>query len=268
MFESTRQRKNLADEDAPPTNSVNDIPNEMGFTSSSHFHTSSRNSADDVPLFARRTPRPMASPTQQPAQQAIYIIVFGYPPEKYSSAVEFFQSLGASTDPEPNPEIQNCFCIGFSDAGDALRAVRKNGEILGGSWMVGVKWADQGQADAVLGQIQTAPTSIPLPESSSSNAMAVDEPSPTTVQKNTPSSLKGGIFNTPTKLAPASAAFRKNNPSSVATPTRGWGVANPVFSAQPQPQPQQQQQQSLEAPRTSSPNKGMLGQVSDLIFGW
>ncbi|KAG6909507.1 hypothetical protein DXG01_017064 [Tephrocybe rancida] len=259
---SFRQRKKLADEDAPPTNSVNDIPNELGFASSPRFHASTRNSEDEVPLFARRPQRPVATP-QQPAQQPIYIIVFGYPPEKYSSTVEFFQSLGATTDPDPHLEIQNCFRIGFTDAGDALRAVRKSGDVLGGSWMVGAKWADQAQADAVLSQIQASPA-LAVPESSSNNAMAVDEPMPASPQKGTPIALKGGgKFNTPSKLVPASSAFRKHNPDAVATPTpqRGWGSVSAA-------QPQQQFQQPQVPPRTSSPNKGMLGQVSDLIFGW
>jgi nuclear pore complex protein Nup53 len=55
--------------------------------------------------------------------------------------VEYFKSLGHSTDPDPNTEIVNCFRIGYHDPSDAMRAVRKNGEVLGGSWMVGTKWA-------------------------------------------------------------------------------------------------------------------------------
>jgi nuclear pore complex protein Nup53 len=72
--------------------------------------------------------------------QPTYIIVFGYPPDKYSLTVEYFRSLGASTEPEPNTEIVNAFRIGFRDPGEAMRAVRRNGEVLGGTWMVGVKW--------------------------------------------------------------------------------------------------------------------------------
>ena len=76
-----------------------------------------------------------------PAGDFSYIIVFGYPPDKYSVAVEYFKQLGEVTEPEANTEVVNCFRIGFKNPGDALRAVRKNGEIISGSWMVGVKWA-------------------------------------------------------------------------------------------------------------------------------
>jgi nuclear pore complex protein Nup53 len=76
----------------------------------------------------------------QPSQP-IYVIVFGYPPDKYTLTVEYFKSLGQATEPDLNNDITNCFKIGYYDAGDALRAVRKNGEVLGGSWMVGTKWS-------------------------------------------------------------------------------------------------------------------------------
>lgn len=55
--------------------------------------------------------------------------------------VEYFKSLGAATEPDPHTEIANCFKIGYHDGGDAMRAVRKNGEVLGGSFMIGTKWA-------------------------------------------------------------------------------------------------------------------------------
>jgi len=71
----------------------------------------------------------------------LYVIVFGYPSDKYILAVEYFKSLGQTTEPDLNAEITNCFKIGYRDPGDAMRAVRKSGEVLGGSWMVGVKWA-------------------------------------------------------------------------------------------------------------------------------
>ena len=85
------------------------------------------------------TQAPQATPHQ--AAEPLYVIVFGYPPDKYSVAVEYFKQLGDTTDPDPNTEISNCFKIGFKNPVEAMWAVRKNGEIIGGSWMVGVKWA-------------------------------------------------------------------------------------------------------------------------------
>ncbi|KAG5638591.1 hypothetical protein H0H81_011677 [Sphagnurus paluster] len=264
MFESSRQRQKLIDEDAPPTNSVNDIPNEIN-----QGPGQPRNSIQDLPSFVRRGPRPSPATPQPSSQpQAMYLIVFGYPADKYAMTVDYFQSLGATTDPDPHLEIQNCFRIGFTDPGDALRAVRKNGEVLGGCWMVGVKWADPAQAELLLGQ---SPTS-PLAESSantSTSAMAVDEPSPALhktlggVAKASATSYAHGT--TPMKLAPSSAAFRRPDATpQQPQPQRGWGPMMPVSAAQLQQQPLQPQPQTA----TSSPSKGMLGQVSDMIFGW
>lgn len=74
----------------------------------------------------------------------MFVIVFGYPPDKYTATVEYFKSLGGeseTTEATPHSQITNCFKLGFGNPGDALRAVRKNGEVIGGTWVVGVKWA-------------------------------------------------------------------------------------------------------------------------------
>lgn len=85
--------------------------------------------------------RPSRTDVAPSASPISYVIVFGYPPDRYSATVEYFKSLGTATEPEPNTEIFNCFRIGFRDPGEAARVVRRNGEVLGGSWMIGVKWA-------------------------------------------------------------------------------------------------------------------------------
>ena len=69
------------------------------------------------------------------------MVVFGFPPDKYSVAVEYFKQLGSSTEPEQNVDIANCFKLGYFRPADAMRAVRKNGDVVSGSWMVGAKWA-------------------------------------------------------------------------------------------------------------------------------
>jgi nuclear pore complex protein Nup53 len=66
--------------------------------------------------------------------------VFGYPPDKYSIAVEYFRQFGDITEPEPSNEVTNAFRVGYRLPTDAMRAIRKNGEVIGGSWMIGAKW--------------------------------------------------------------------------------------------------------------------------------
>ncbi|KAF8991050.1 hypothetical protein BDQ17DRAFT_1371187 [Cyathus striatus] len=250
MFQSTRQRQTLADEDAPPMSSINDIPNEFNLDSSpARFQP--RNSTLNTSTFTRRHTQAPSSASQ--VQQPVYIIVFGYPPDKYSATAQHFAGLGTSTEPDQNTEIVNCFRIGYMDIGDAMRAVRKNGDVMGGNWMIGVKWADPAQAEALLGQpilrngLPTGALALPEP---SSNAMAVDEPSPTP-PSNTPT------VGTPIRLAPSAAAFRKTGaPPKPATP-------QPQKAASASGLPS-----ALPPPPNNTPNKGVLGQVSDLIFGW
>ncbi|KAK0489349.1 hypothetical protein IW261DRAFT_1444483 [Armillaria novae-zelandiae] len=245
MFETSRQRQSLADdEDAPPMMSVNDIPNEIPNVNTRYQPRSS--TVDHSSPLTRRS----RTPTMPQNSQPLYIIVFGYPPDKYSVTAEYFKSLGDSTDADPNTEIMNCFRIGYRDLGDAMRAVRKNGEILAGSWMVGAKWADPAQAEALLGQ----PLRASVDSSHTSNAMAVDEPSPTPhLGTSTPS------VGTPIKLAPSTSVFKRVGASEKpSTPQpHAWTAkgGNPTGS--------------ISMPSAGpSPSKGVLGQVSDLIFGW
>lgn len=76
-----------------------------------------------------------------PNPQHTFVVVFGYPADKFSLTAEYFKYLGEATEPEKHLEITNCFRIGYVDIGDAMRAVRKNGEVIAGSWMIGAKWA-------------------------------------------------------------------------------------------------------------------------------
>lgn len=240
MFESSStQRQAFTDMDAPPTSSVNDI-----FREGSSFGESQRtvlppsrpfslsNSSSTLNTSNSKTHTQSSTPIQP-----TYIIVFGYPPDKYSLTVEYFRSLGASTEPEPSTEIVNAFRIGFRDPGEAMRAVRRNGEVLGGTWMVGVKWADSAQdprgpdftASTPQVQIQTSQ----LQAHTDGNAMVVDG---------------AATVGTPIKLAPSVAAFRKA-PAPVPHKS-AHAVPVPVVNAQ------------------QSPARGVLGQVGDLLFGW
>lgn len=114
---------------------------------------------------------------------------------------------------------------------------------------------DPAQAEAILGlPILRASFSSPLPDASmSNNTMAVDE-SPPFSGASTPS------VGTPIKLAPSTSAFRKGGSTSKpVTPQaqHGWGTPDARDSGLPS-----------GVPPSTIPNKGVLGQVSDLIFGW
>ncbi|THU94118.1 hypothetical protein K435DRAFT_967003 [Dendrothele bispora CBS 962.96] len=87
-----------------------------------------------------RTPTAASSTSSTP----LYVIVLSYPADKYNVTVEYFNSLGVTTDADPSTEIIDCFRIGYRDPGDATRTVRKNDEVLGRSWMIDAKWAVSG----------------------------------------------------------------------------------------------------------------------------
>lgn len=269
MFESTRerQRQTFTDEDAPPTNSVNDIVNEV-YTDSAASRRQQLAMIDSparASLFRPSQSQAPATPKMTPSTSTkpVHVIVFGYPADKYTATVEYFRSLGDSTEPEQNPEIMNCFRIGYLNAADALRAARKNGDILGGCWMVGVKWADPAQAEALLGPALVRGS---LPYSSpEGNNSSQDVPMSTSPSRNRGFSADTSLVvarstagtptvGTPIKLAPSTSAFRK-----------------PGSGTKPAPKPASSAMVGA-LPGTpginQSPSKGVIGQVSDLIFGW
>ncbi|OSX64243.1 hypothetical protein POSPLADRAFT_1168434 [Postia placenta MAD-698-R-SB12] len=260
MFESSRPRQQLADEDAPPMNSINDIVNEV-------YSTPSRYSPK-VRLTRVLAKRNLTSvlglaPTAHSTATPLNIVVFGYPPDKYSVTVEYFRSIGETTEAVQNQDISNCFRIGYVNPAEAMRAVRKNGDVLNGSWMIGVKWADIAQAEAVLGpsiirSLQSPEFSTFSPDTSlsaaasggfpSSSRMDIDEPG-----GRSPPSTPTPTVGQPIRLAPSTAAFRK---SGIAVDGMPQNVPASMLNALPSPGV------------VPSPSKGMLEQVSDLIFGW
>ncbi|KIJ98996.1 hypothetical protein K443DRAFT_680289 [Laccaria amethystina LaAM-08-1] len=262
MFQSSRQRQALADEDAPPMTSVNDIPNEIILDSPNPTRFQPRNSA----FGHRKVPSASAQIAQH---QPLYVVVFGYPADKYSVTVEYFKSLGDATDVEHNSEISNCFRIGYRDPGDAMRAVRKNGEVLGGSWMVGAKWADAAQAEALLGQPVTRVNGSAA--ESPANAMAVDEPiSPSNVSSS--SVPHTPTVGTPIRLAPSALAFKKTGAASAApskpSVTPRWGTPGGVTPGTVPAGGDRLMSSATPPSVQASPSKGVIGQVSDLLFGW
>ncbi|EMD39033.1 hypothetical protein CERSUDRAFT_112723 [Gelatoporia subvermispora B] len=268
MFENSRQRQRqpLADEDAPPTTSVNDIVNEV-YTDSRPRNTAFDPSSSRASLFRSTqpsTPKPAREQTQS-SSETLYVIVFGYPPDKYSLTAEYFRSLGETTEPLQNPEISNCFRIGYLHPAEAMRAVRKNGEILGGSWMVGAKWAEPAQAEALLGaavvrgslppEMTSAaglePSSPPM-NTFAASRMNIDEP----LSRSPPLGASTPTVGTPLRLAPSTVAFRRHGTTSSPGSAPKTSVAQLGQSILP------------SAVTNPSPSKSVLGQVSDLIFGW
>ena len=113
---------------------------------------------------------------------------------------------------------------------------------------------DQARANDLLAQStgQSLFANSALSESvGSPTSMVVDEVPPTHSHSSTPT------YGTPIRLAPSASAFRKVAPSPMQGQVKAvvqQGAPTPVLGS------------SNGAP--VSPGKGMLGQMSDLIFGW
>jgi hypothetical protein len=119
---------------------------------------------------------------------------------------------------------------------------------------------DPAQADAVLNQPVGARHASPISMSvSADNDMAIDTPAHSSAYATPPT------VGTPIKLAPSASAFRRgaNNNASArpapTTPQQGGGAAAGagvgVVGA-------------AAGAGGGTPGKGVLGQVSDMIFGW
>lgn len=120
--------------------SVNDMLNDVHYDAAPRYSQSTQNplsaSAFRTGPAPPRTPPASASSSRTP----LYIVVFGYPADKYNVTQDYFKSFGDCTEVEMNTNVVNCFRVGYYDPADAMRAIRKNGEVLGGTWMIGVKF--------------------------------------------------------------------------------------------------------------------------------
>ncbi|TDL23581.1 hypothetical protein BD410DRAFT_786822 [Rickenella mellea] len=267
MFESSkhRRRENYDDEDGPPTSSIFDIVNDVHADSfDQRLKPRHQNNSSRMTSSAQAT-----TPPHHTSHHTLYIIVFGYPPSRYSSTVAYFRSLaeGGTTEAEMSPDVENAFKIGYKQPMEAARAWRRNGEIIngdGGRWMVGAKWADPQTAEQLLGSaVRTSsfyspaqPVESPGYSAPDDMDVAPDSPELQVQRIGLTHRDSSSTIGTPIKLAPSTSAFRKGGNDSMEK-GRGGGVQEGGASVL-----------LVHPGGTGSPARGMLGQVSDLIFGW
>lgn len=259
MFESSIRRQAL-DEDAPPTASVNDIVNTTYPDAHVSSFSRSRGIPNGQPVYSPAARQPHHNNVSLTAEP-LYVVVFGYLSDKYSITVEYFKQLGDSTEPDTHAEVVNAFRIGYKQPVDAMRAIRKNGEIISGSWMVGTKWENPSRAEAIFGQavarsnLQSVDYSAPGGTTSApmTDGMNVDEPSALVLSRAGSSNARQApSVGTPIHLAPSASAYRKPGAATKSSLSAGSGVAQPL---------------AIDASLPSS-SKGVLGQLTDLVFGW
>ncbi|KAF8575203.1 hypothetical protein K439DRAFT_1398450 [Ramaria rubella] len=242
MFErpaARRQRQPTNDEDAPPTASINDVIDEPHInpfqrrephSGSPHGHSTAR----------RQHNTPQQSQPQTTSNNIVtYLNVFGYPPDRYESVARLFQSLGDTTEPEPN-DTGMWFTIGFRLSWEAERALRRNGKVMDDAYMIGVARANSSAADAPMDAPRpgapAAPGSPPVDS-------ATPGPDSLVPAFGLPRSTTTSTLGMPLTLAPSTSAFK--TPSAHLKPSP--------------PQPSQ----GGKIPESSTVSK-----ISDMIFGW
>lgn len=83
-------------------------------------------------------PAPTASPV---SANASTVILFGPPTSLIEPILQHFSEFGEIIRTRPDPEGGNWVAVTYKTEAEAAKAVRFSGEVLGGAWMIGVKWA-------------------------------------------------------------------------------------------------------------------------------
>ncbi|GAB1518477.1 hypothetical protein RhiXN_04899 [Rhizoctonia solani] len=233
----------IVDDDAPPTESLL----EGGNFNFSQQHQQAHLQQTLRPTLASTSVSTIgkgAAPTQN-HDGAVAVLVSGFYPDRAHSVISQFTAIGESSAPEMPAEGGNWFKITYLNPWDGARALRRDGDIINGDMMISVRLVDPSQA-SMLGEttprlaITAAPTE-PTPKS------------PALQTSHAPTA-----FGRAATLAPSASAFRstapvtaQTRPTAASAPGADWGVRNQQEGAQ------ENQSQS-----------GVMGKLSDMIFGW
>lgn len=185
--------------------------------------------------------------------------IFGFPSSALDLVLEYFAQFGEIVSKIPSTEGGNWVTVSYAQPWAATRAARKNGEVLGGALMVGVKVVDEDALRRAMiaaegGEATTnTPSSRPMP-------LPTSAPAPT--------------LGKPVNVLGANSAFKAPAPTPPrrgffgvgvgGTPSAGGDVAKgdphaSLFAEKSRQAVMQQQGQE---------QKGVLSKVSDAIFGW
>ncbi|TNY23479.1 Nup53/35/40-type RNA recognition motif-domain-containing protein [Rhodotorula diobovata] len=260
--------KHEVEEDAPPVASLNefDSGDQSSLQADSNMNGLSRSAANDP------TASPFASSSALPHPNASHssskgyaVNVFGFPASALELVLEHFSQFGEVLSSTPSTEGGNWVTVVYVQPWSAARAARKNGEVLGGVLMIGVKAVDEDGLQRALASGETAG------EHSSSSAPP-SRPQSAPVGAGTPSGV-----GRPVNVLGPQAAFKAQP-----TPTRkgflglggGGGAGTPGGSgAASGADPHaslfaEKSKQAVLAQQQGQGQKGVLGKVSDLVFGW
>lgn len=259
----------MDDEDAPPQEALGDVtqqPMRMSFTQSVVANSASS------PLAVSSRDK---AQTDAPLEQRV-VLVYGFPAYLYDRVVEQFASIGGLLKAEDlsNPPSQKAadeagsqlgpashpvvVRLTYAAAYQALLAVRRSGELLANSCMVGVRWENEGLhqlslvkgLDAPLGQ-HTDATQGPM------------TPAPNRTAQ--PASKTAPLFGRPIDVVgtPVSALARTS--TTAASPLRAVVQAGEALLRGSS----HTGASARQAPTGPvAPPSGVLGRLADGLFGW
>ncbi|KPV75336.1 uncharacterized protein RHOBADRAFT_66400, partial [Rhodotorula graminis WP1] len=167
--------KHEVEEDAPPVASLNeyDGADQSGLQTDSSMNGLSRSPANDPTASPFASSSVLAHPgsSTSSSSKGYAVHVFGFPASALELILEHFAQFGDVLSSSPSTEGGNWVTVVYAQPWSAARAARKNGDVLGGVLMVGVKAVDEdglkralagGEASGETSSAPSRPQSAPV----------------------------------------------------------------------------------------------------------
>ncbi|SCZ89019.1 BZ3501_MvSof-1269-A2-R1_C40g00184 [Microbotryum saponariae] len=281
--------QNAMDDDAPPISSLNEFTSDNNTLPSSLTSATNASSSPFSPTHTPLAPAPSSHTTNSPGYP---VHIFGFPSTSTETVLSYFSQFGSVESYKTSEEGGNWLTLIYSEPSSALRASRKNGVVLGRVLMVGVKVVDEDELRKAIalvsgtnsfgngvgegereGALTTTSTNTITGAGSNLQAMgkanglnAVGAGS----SSSRPVNVRGpqqAFKATPKKSFLSSAAQVAASSGTPASKGEGGdGYAN-LFEDK-QRIAQRNATGVVGAGTGNAGGKGVLGKVSDAIFGW
>lgn len=227
------------------------------FRRSRSSHTLSTSPSDPNHTSTSSAPTPGGYP----------VYIFGFPSSAVDFVVEHFAQFGEILSTTPSTEGGNWVTVAYAQPWSATRAARKNGEVLGGVLMVGVKVLDEDALRRAMVAAEGGDVGASKVEGSSTPALRT-----TLLPASTPATSLGK----PIPVLGPNSAFKSAAPTP---PRRGFfgvggtpgglgGDAGAVAESDPHASLFAEKSRQAVLQQQGQGQKGVLGKVSDAIFGW
>ncbi|GAA5911506.1 uncharacterized protein JCM6883_005780 [Sporobolomyces salmoneus] len=262
--------RNEMDEDAPPTASLNEFEHAEPSNSADTNYAAHRETFSNSPFSGASSSLhapPPASSSSSSSSATYAVNIFGFPTSALDLVLDYFSQFGDIVSKSPSTEGGNWVTIEYSQPWSAARAARKNGEILGGVLMVGVKVIDD---DGLKRALMAAESGGEVSSTSQGHSPGTGTPRPVSAAQG---GGGGSSMGRPVQVFGPGSAFK-----AAPTPTKkgflGLGVGGggtpqqSTTSSDPHASLFAEKSKQAAMQQGNQGQKGMLGKVSDLVFGW